>query len=131
MPGPFLGNGCVNTFLQQHERNNRIAVFGNGICSSTRGGVVFFLIRHHICCSVIQYECARTHTTSRLGHLYFMGARHAVSLYRPYVNAGFCSRLCLNLFHYSETAVVGLTTAKFKQFVLPVHDFSVSSLMYI
>jgi hypothetical protein len=25
----------------------------------------FFLIRHHICCSVIQHECARTHTTSK------------------------------------------------------------------
>jgi hypothetical protein len=92
-----------------------------------------FLSRRHICCTVVSHECTLTHAESRWGHLYFMDTIHALSLYyneqflckiyTGHVNAGFCSRLCLNLFYSSErqlvtSAVVGLTTDNFKLLML-------------
>jgi hypothetical protein len=39
-----------------------------------------FLSRRHICCTVIQHECTRTHAASGKGYLQFMGAIRALSL---------------------------------------------------
>jgi hypothetical protein len=39
--------------------------------------------------------------------------------------------LCLNLRNYSETAVVGLTAAKFKPLILPMSGFSLSNITHI
>jgi hypothetical protein len=56
-------------------------VFGNGVSSSTRAGVV--LSRHHICCTFIQHECIGTPTAS---------GRVNCCWPSPAVNLGFGSR---------------------------------------
>jgi hypothetical protein len=57
-------------------------------------------------------------------------------LHRIFVNAVFCSRYCLKLFHHSETevfirTVVGLSTAAFKPLVLLRMTSSLASYTYI
>jgi hypothetical protein len=52
-------------------------------------------------------------------------------IHRTSVNVGFCSRLCLKLFNYSETAVSHLTAAKFEPLMFHTNGFSLSNCKYI
>jgi hypothetical protein len=89
-------------FLDMH-------VFRNGASSSMREGAAY-LCRRYVCCTVVSAQlhpccqgssilltlCTLCHNTV----LTFIQDIQMTS-----INAGFCSRLCFNLFNYSETAV--------------------------
>jgi hypothetical protein len=64
--------------------------------------------------------------------LYYVTSIHDIQRFSVNVNAGLCSRLCLNLFNYFETAVsqllvAGLTAASFKSLILSMQSVSFST----
>jgi hypothetical protein len=100
-----LVSGLVGTHEQIFIRSKTVYVVGNESFIFLEDGLVV-LSRRQICCIVVSHDCTRTHTAS---------SKSICTLWTPYtlchfitmnsIYAGFCCRLCVNLFYHSETVV--------------------------
>jgi hypothetical protein len=102
------------SLLEIHDQDSYslldMFVFRNGASSSTKEGSVF-LCRRYACCTAVSARVYRLcHGAQVTADLCFLCqctilSNIYTSIQRFPVNAGLCSRLCLNLRKYSETAV--------------------------